>query len=48
MTITLNHTIVPALDNRQAARFFTTIMGLPELPPAGRAGHYASVRVNSS
>lgn len=22
MTITLNHTIVPAVDNREAARFF--------------------------
>lgn len=46
MTITLNHTIVPAVDNRQAARFFASIMGLQELPPAGRAGHFAPVRVN--
>lgn len=30
MTITLNHTIVPALDNRQAARFFASVMGLQE------------------
>ncbi|GIH79267.1 VOC family protein [Planobispora longispora] len=46
MTITLNHTIVPALDNRQAARFFASLMGLEELPPAGRSGHFAPVRVN--
>ncbi|MFI6316646.1 VOC family protein [Nonomuraea sp. NPDC050556] len=47
MTITLNHTIVPALDNRQAAHFFATIMGLEELPPAGRTGNFAPVRVNA-
>jgi catechol 2,3-dioxygenase-like lactoylglutathione lyase family enzyme len=46
MTITLNHTIVPAADHRQAARFFASIMGLPELPPAGRNGHFAPVRIN--
>ncbi|SPL88913.1 unnamed protein product [[Actinomadura] parvosata subsp. kistnae] len=38
MTITLNHTIVPAVDNRQAARFFATIMGLPELPRPAATG----------
>ncbi|MEU6410295.1 VOC family protein [Microbispora sp. NPDC046933] len=48
MTITLNHTIVPAVDNREAARFFASIMGLPELPPAGRNGHFAPVRVNET
>ena len=46
MTITLNHTIVPALDNRRAAHFFASVMGLQELPPAGRAGNFAPVRVN--
>ncbi|GII05606.1 VOC family protein [Planobispora takensis] len=46
MTVTLNHTIVPAADHRRAARFFASIMGLPELPPAGRHGHFAPVRVN--
>ncbi|OPG14226.1 VOC family protein [Microbispora sp. GKU 823] len=48
MTITLNHTIVPAADNREAARFFASIMGLAELPPAGRNGHFAPVRVNET
>lgn len=46
MTITLNHTIVPAVDHRAAARFFADVMGLPLLPPAGRHGHFAPVRVN--
>jgi catechol 2,3-dioxygenase-like lactoylglutathione lyase family enzyme len=46
MTVSLNHTIVPAVDNRDAARFFASVMGLPELPPAGRYGHFAPVRVN--
>ncbi|SNT17069.1 hypothetical protein SAMN05216276_102722 [Streptosporangium subroseum] len=46
MTITLNHTIVPAADHREAARFFASIMGLEQLPPAGRTGHFAPVRVN--
>lgn len=48
MTITLNHTIVPAVDNREAARFFASIMGLTELPPTGRNGHFAPVRVNDT
>jgi catechol 2,3-dioxygenase-like lactoylglutathione lyase family enzyme len=46
MTITLNHTIVPAPDHREAARFLASIMGLEQLPPAGRNGHFAPVRVN--
>ena len=46
MTITLNHTIIPAADHREAARFFASIMGLEQLPPAGRTGHFAPVRVN--
>ncbi|MFI2236235.1 VOC family protein [Streptomyces chrestomyceticus] len=46
MPVTLNHTIVPAADHRAAARFFASVMGLEELPPAGRHGHFAPVRVN--
>lgn len=46
MTVTLNHTIVTAVDNHEAARFFATIMGLECLPPAGSHGHFAPVRVN--
>ena len=46
MTITLNHTIVPALDNQEAARFFAAVMGLECLPSAGAHGHFAPVRVN--
>ncbi|OKI00724.1 metallothiol transferase FosB [Streptomyces sp. CB02923] len=46
MPVTLNHTIVPASDHRAAARFFASVMGLEELPPAGRNGHFAPVRVN--
>jgi catechol 2,3-dioxygenase-like lactoylglutathione lyase family enzyme len=48
MTITLNHTIVPADDNGRAARFFATVMGLECLPPTGSRGHFAPVRVNDS
>ncbi|WP_405087119.1 VOC family protein [Microbispora sp. NBC_01389] len=48
MTITLNHTIVPAADNREAARFFASIMGLEEMPPAGRDGNFAPIRVNDT
>ncbi|MFJ5674614.1 VOC family protein [Streptomyces sp. NPDC093097] len=48
MPISLNHTIVPATDHRAAARFFASVMGLPELPPAGRDGHFAPVRVNET
>jgi hypothetical protein len=43
MTITLNHTIVPAVDNEHAASFFATIMGLTY---AGTVRHFAPVRVN--
>lgn len=46
MTVTLNHTIVPARDRTSAARFFATVMGLEELPPDGSGGHFAPVRVN--
>ncbi|GAB2464662.1 VOC family protein [Streptosporangium sandarakinum] len=48
MTVTLNHTIVPARDNGRAARFFADVMGLECLPPAGARGHFAPVRVNGS
>ncbi|MBL1092017.1 MULTISPECIES: VOC family protein [Streptomyces] len=48
MPVTLNHTIVPAIDHRAAARFFAQVMGLVELPPAGRLGHFAPVRVNET
>ena len=43
MAITLNHTIVPALDKQASARFFADIFGLPY---DGSAGHFAPVRVN--
>jgi hypothetical protein len=46
MTFTLNHAIVPAMGNRQAARFFASVMGPRELPPAGRTGKFAPVRVD--
>ncbi|QNS04446.1 VOC family protein [Streptomyces xanthii] len=48
MTVSLNHTIVPAVDRTEAARFFATVMGLEALPPAGHDGHFAPVRVNDS
>ncbi|MEU7640607.1 MULTISPECIES: VOC family protein [unclassified Streptomyces] len=48
MPVTLNHTIVPAVDHRAAAHFFASVMGLAELPPAGRDGHFAPVRVNGT
>jgi len=44
MTITLNHTIVPARDKVAAAKFFADIFGLKP----GRAGYFAPVRVNKS
>ena len=37
MTITLNHTIVPAHDKVAAAKFFAQIFGLRR----GRTGHFA-------
>jgi len=42
MTITLNHTIVPARDKVAAAKFFAEIFGLER----GRTGYFAPVRVN--
>jgi catechol 2,3-dioxygenase-like lactoylglutathione lyase family enzyme len=44
MTITLNHTIVPARDKVAAAKFFARIFGLKR----GRAGYFAPVRVNKT
>jgi catechol 2,3-dioxygenase-like lactoylglutathione lyase family enzyme len=45
MTITLNHTIVPARDKEAAARFFAEIFGL-RFESSG--GHFAPVRVNDT
>lgn len=45
MAILLNHTIVPARDKVEAARFFAEIFGLPF---GGVEGHFAPVRVNDS
>jgi len=43
MTIRLNHTIVPAHDNQQAARWFAQIFGLKF---DGPKGHFAPVKIN--
>ncbi|MBN9563628.1 MAG: VOC family protein [Alphaproteobacteria bacterium] len=43
MTITLNHTIVPAHDKAASARFFADIFGLTY---DGAKGHFAPVQVN--
>src|SRR4051795_2527343 len=45
MTITLNHTIVPARDKEAAARFFAEIFGLPFV---GSGGHFAPVRLSDT
>ena len=42
MTVSLNHTIVPARDKVAAAKFFTKIFGLKR----GRSSYFAPVRVN--
>ncbi len=44
MTITLNHTIVPARDKAAAAKFFADIFGLKR----GRSNYFAPVRINKS
>jgi len=44
MTITLNHTIVPARDKAAAAKFFADIFGLKR----ERTGYFAPVKVNKS
>ena len=41
MTIELNHTIVPARDKEQSARFFADIFGFQY---EGAAGHFEPVR----
>ena len=43
MTITLDHTIVPAHDKEKSARFFAEIFGLKLDSPIG---HFAAVHVN--
>jgi hypothetical protein len=45
MTITLNHTIVPASDKKAAARMFAQLFGLSF---EGVSGHFAPVRVNET
>ena len=45
MTITLNHTIVPAHDKERSARFFADIFGLTYEDCSGR---FAPVRVNDA
>ncbi|ARN79838.1 VOC family protein [Methylocystis bryophila] len=45
MTIVLNHTIVPAHNKREAARWFAQTIGLPAQESNG---HFAPVRVNDT
>ena len=45
MTITLNHTIVPARDKETSAKWFASIFGLTY---EGTAGHFAPVQVNDT
>jgi catechol 2,3-dioxygenase-like lactoylglutathione lyase family enzyme len=45
MSIALDHTIVPAKDKEEAARFFARIFGLKY---KGSTGHFAPVKVNDS
>jgi hypothetical protein len=45
MTITLNHTVVPARDKVAAARFFARIF---DLSFDGSSDHFAPVRVNET
>lgn len=45
MTITLNHTIVPAHDKDASARFFARAFGLAVEEPIG---HFAAVRINET
>ena len=45
MAITLNHTIIPAKDKEESARFFARIFGLSY---DGPAGHFAPVVVNDT
>ncbi len=45
MTTVLDHTIVPALDQDEAAQWYSRIMGFEHL---GRVGHFSAARVNDS
>jgi catechol 2,3-dioxygenase-like lactoylglutathione lyase family enzyme len=44
MSITLNHTIVPAHDKRASANFFARIFGLA----VEEVSHFAAVRINDT
>jgi catechol 2,3-dioxygenase-like lactoylglutathione lyase family enzyme len=44
MTITLNHTIVPARDKAEAAKFFANIFGVKR----GRSSYFAPVKINKT
>jgi catechol 2,3-dioxygenase-like lactoylglutathione lyase family enzyme len=44
MTITLNHTIVPARDKAASAKFFAHIFGLKR----GRSNYFAPVKINKA
>ncbi|TYB44861.1 VOC family protein [Actinomadura chibensis] len=48
MTITLNHTIVTAADNDEAARFFASVMGLKYTGPHPHARHFVPIQVSDS
>ncbi|TDD60813.1 VOC family protein [Actinomadura darangshiensis] len=48
MTITLNHTIVTAADNDEAARFFGAVMGLDYTGVHPNARHFVPIRVNDA
>jgi len=45
MSIVLDHTIVPARDKEESARFFARIFGVAY---EGGGGHFAEVRVNDT
>jgi len=45
MTILLDHTIVPARDKEESARFFARIFGLEYQGPVS---HFAPVRINAT
>src|SRR5262249_29408163 len=45
LTIVLDHTIVPARDKEESARFFARIFGLEY---AGPVSHFAPVRINET
>ena len=45
MSIALDHTLVPAKDKHESARFFARIFGLPY---KASGGHFAAVKVNDT